>query len=164
MSQLQALVTEIQQEGENSKKILERIPEDKFDWKPHEKSMRLKSLATHIAQLAGWPGLVVTTEELDFQKGGLNTPEINSTEDLIRYLEAGVQASIEALQNTTVEALNENWILRSGDQVIFEMPKIAVIRGMSMNHLIHHRGQLSVYLRLLDIPVRGMYGPSADEK
>ncbi|MCZ2223164.1 MAG: DinB family protein [Chitinophagales bacterium] len=164
MSLTKALITEIQHESVSTKKMLERVPAEKFDWRPHAKSMTLKQLATHIANLSGWVSLIIKTDYLDFLEGTLKRPEINTTEDLVKENQSGTEQTIEALQSAKDEdLLNQNWTLRKGEHVIMEMTKAAFIRSMALNHLYHHRAQLSVYLRLLDIPIPGMYGPSADE-
>jgi|SRR5690625_3369140 len=163
MSLSELLITEIERELSSTRAIIERIPEDRFEWKPHEKSMTLKQLATHIAQLAGFPGLIMKTEYLDFAEGGSETPDIESTQDLVDLLDEGYEDSLTALRQSSEEDLNDNWIMRSGDYVILDNTKDFAIRHMGLNHLNHHRGQLSVYLRLLDIAIPGMYGPSADD-
>lgn len=164
MSTIQTLISEIKQEAKGTRKTLQNVPFDQLDWKPHEKSMKLKSLAIHIAQLAGWAGLIVQTDELDFAKNELPNPKVSSLEDLLKYFDEGVQQSVEALNATTEDDLKKEWTLRHGANVLMKLPKAAFIRTMAMNHLYHHRAQLGVYLRLLDIPVPGMYGPSADDR
>lgn len=164
MSLSEFLIAEIERESASTQKMLERVPEDKFEWRPHEKSMTLKALATHIANLAGMPGLVVTLDYLDFAEGKVKRPIINNTMDLVKVLNEGTKISVDALKSTKEEDLNKTWVLRHGEHVILEAPRGAAIRSFALNHLIHHRGQLSVYLRLLDVPVPGMYGPSADDK
>jgi len=159
----ESLIAEIKQEAMNTRKILERVPAEQFDYKPHEKSMSLKSLSTHIADLFGWTGYVLLTDKLDFQNNDLKRPEINSTQELLDHLDAQTNTSIAALINAEESIYNENWVLCSGDHIILDLPRAAVLRSVCLNHIYHHRGQLSVYLRLLNIPVPGMYGPSADE-
>jgi len=163
MSIKQSFTIEINKEADSTKKMLERVPAEQFDWKPHEKSMTLKALATHVAHLESWPALVITTDELDFQNNTLERPKINTTQDLVDLSEKGRYESLQALENMDVEKMKDIWTLRNGEQILIELPKIGVLRGMCLNHLVHHRGQLSVYLRLLNVPVPGMYGPSADE-
>lgn len=163
MSLVDAIIAEIEQEAHNTRKILALVPTDKFDWKPHEKSMPLKNLAAHIAGLAEWPAVIAKTDYLDLAEGGLSRPEIRSAEDLVREQEKNTQKSVEVLRAAKESDLKGNWVLRSGDHVILDLPKMAVIRSMAMNHIYHHRAQLGVYLRLLDIAIPGMYGPSADE-
>jgi len=163
MSLAHLFIAEITHEASNTQKMLERVPAGKFGWKPHEKSMTLKHLSAHIANLSGWAGFVADTEYLDLADNNLPIPEINNTEDLLQLLRRNVAASVQALESKSDKQLSEPWILRNGARIILEMPKAAVIRGMCMSHIYHHRGQLSVYLRLLDVPVPGMYGPSIDD-
>ena len=157
------LVAELQQEAIASRKCLERIPEDKFDYKPHEKSMTMIRLAVHVAEMINWATVTCNSVELDFSTMD-NTPfEPKTTAELVEYLDKQVAEAVAALQTTSDEAMMEPWTLRNGETVYFTMPRIQVLRGMVFNHAIHHRGQLSVYLRLNDIPVPSLYGPSADE-
>jgi len=158
------LIEEIEQEAINTKKMLERVPAEKFDWRPHQKSMTLKQLAVHIANLSKRPAQVITTKYLDLADSSIKKPEINNTTDLIKEFEEGTSQSIDALKSVSDDDLNVNWIMRRGEHIIINMPKAAAIRNMGLSHLYHHRAQLGVYLRLLDIPVPGMYGQSADDK
>jgi uncharacterized damage-inducible protein DinB len=158
-----AFIGELQQEAATTRKCLERIPADKFDYKPHEKSMTMGKLAVHVAEMAGWAIETVTKTELDFAAMDYKPFEPKTTEELVGYLDKIVADATEALKNTSDEALMENWTLRNGETVYFTMPRVQVLRGMVFNHIVHHRGQLSVYMRLNDIPVPALYGPSADE-
>ncbi|MCZ7609937.1 MAG: DinB family protein [Ignavibacterium sp.] len=158
------LIEEIEQEAINTKKMLERVPAEKFDWRPHEKSMTLKQLAVHIANLSKRPAQIITTKYLDLADSSIKKPEINNTKDLLKEFEEGTSQSIDALKSVSDDNLNVNWIMRRGEHIIINMPKAAAIRNMGLSHLYHHRAQLGVYLRLLDIPVPGMYGQSADDK
>ena len=158
----QTLVPELKQETAQTRKMLERIPFDQWKWKPHEKSGSLGSLATHVAQLSSWTGLIVTTKELDFSKG-YRPLDLKSTDEMLQLFDQNSAQSVSALEAASDETLLEPWTLRNGDVVYFTMPRVSVIRTFAMNHIIHHRAQISVYLRLLNIPVPGMYGPSADE-
>jgi uncharacterized damage-inducible protein DinB len=161
MSIKEAMTTEFKQEYESTKKILERVPSDKFSWKPHEKSMSLIELSQHIAGLSGWADMIINADELDIskrEKPGL--PE--NAAELMRYFEENTSQSLESLEKTTDEELQKIWTLRIGEHVLISLPKATAIRNVCFNHMYHHRGQLSVYLRLLDIKVPGMYGPSAD--
>lgn len=143
--------------------MLERIPIDKFNWKPHDKSREIGALAIHVAQLPSWASRALTSSEFDILTMKREVPEIKTAEDLVKILEASVSKAVEDLQKASDEDMMTTWTFKRGEHVVFSLPRAAVIRSMAMNHLIHHRGQLSVYLRLLDIPVPGMYGPSADE-
>jgi uncharacterized damage-inducible protein DinB len=159
----QALINELQLEAASTRKMLAQVPDAHFDWKPHEKSMTLKRLASHVAELAGWGEVVVNQDELDFGTANFPRPVIESTEDLLKMHEASVVRSVNALQLATDEVLMKPWTLRNNGVTLFQLPKVAVLRGMCYNHTYHHRGQLSVFLRMLDVPVPGMYGPSADD-
>ena len=159
-----ALIAELKQEAQTTRKCLERIPEDKFDWKPHEKSMSFIRLAVHVAEMTDWVKETVEKDELDFGTIDYQPFEPQTTAELIEYFEKHLAEAVEALQNVTSEdVFLQNWKLRNGEQIYFEMPKIQVLRGMVFNHIVHHRGQLSVYMRLNDLPVPALYGPSADE-
>lgn len=164
MSLKEDFIAEMKVEAANTRKLLERVPEDKFSWKPHEKSMTLKALAEHIATLSAYPAVMVKTAYLDFLEIKDDKTAINSTEDLLAKFDRGVQQSIEALSTVEESDFEKKWIMRSGDHIIANMPRKHVLRKMAFNHSYHHRAQLGVYLRLLDIPTPGMYGPSADEK
>lgn len=158
----QALLPEFDQEMGGTRRTLERIPMDKYDWKPHDKSFNMGKLATHVAHLPGWASMTIATDELDLSQP-FEQPQPKTTEDLLALFDQTASEARAAIAGVSDEALMKPWTLRMGEKVIFTMPKIAVIRGMVMNHIIHHRAQLTVYLRLNDIPVPGLYGPSADE-
>jgi uncharacterized damage-inducible protein DinB len=158
-----ALIAEFENEAKTTRSVLERVPADKFDWKPHEKSMPMGRLATHVAEMHGWTNPTVEQPELDFAKMDYKPFEPKTTADLVEHFETVYAGAIESLKNAPDEIWNEPWSLRNGEAIYFTMPKIAVMRSMVLNHIVHHRGQLSVYLRLNDIPVPAMYGPSADE-
>lgn len=160
----QAFLGELEHEAQNNIKTFERLPEDKFEWQPHEKSMSLISLATHIAYTIGWTVPTLTQSELDLGKIDFQPKKITDVKSLVEYHNENLQAAKEAIQNTSDSAFMESWKLLNNGQVIFELPKAAVLRSMVFNHMYHHRGQLTVYLRLLDLPVPGIYGPSADEQ
>lgn len=164
MSSTKAFVNELKAESAATKKILERVPGDKTGWKPHEKSMTLGRVATHIAEIPSWVTLIATTNEIDLLKRNPKTYTAKDSEELVSLHAANVEEAIKALENIGEEDLAKPWQMRRGDVVVSEMPKADAIRRMALNHAVHHRGQLSVFLRLLDVPVPGMYGPSADEK
>lgn len=159
----QGFIAEIKIEAANTRKILERVPLDKSDFKPHEKSMSLGRLASHIAEMFGWIVTASKQDELDFSKADFKPFIANSTKDLTDLLDKNATEAIAALESMTNEDFGKMWSLRSGAQVYFTMPKAAVIRSFALSHIYHHRGQLSVYLRLCDVPVPGMYGPSKDD-
>ncbi|NOT48223.1 MAG: hypothetical protein HOP17_10810 [Acidobacteria bacterium] len=158
-----ALIAEMQQEAAVARTCLERVPADKFDWKPHEKSMTFGKLAVHIAEMFNWTAVTLQQSELDFSKFDYKPLEPATTDELVEYLDKNVAEAIDVLRNTTDDVFMENWTMRNGETVYFTLPKVAVMRSFVMNHIVHHRGQLSVYLRLNDIAVPSIYGPSADE-
>ncbi len=158
-----ALIAEMEQEARVTRTCLERVPEEKFDWKPHEKSMPFGRLAAHVAEMFSWTPATLQHPELDFAKFDYKPFEPATTADLVEYLDKNVAEAIDTLRNTPDEVFMENWTMRNGETVYFTLPKAAVMRSFVMSHIIHHRGQLSVYLRLNDIAVPSIYGPSADE-
>ena len=158
-----ALIPELQQEAATARKCLERVPADKFDWKPHDKSMTFARLASHLGEMFGWTKPTIEQGGIDFATMNYKPFEPQTTQDLLDQFDQAVAESIHVLKNASDETFMEDWTMRNGDQVYFTMPKIAVMRTFVMNHIIHHRGQLTVYLRLNDIPVPSIYGPSADE-
>lgn len=151
-----------------TRKVLARIPDDKLGWKPHERSMSLGHLAGHIAEMHGWGPATLAHDEIDLAPPGGPKYETfvpkSSAELLARFDEAAAKltAAIAAAGDDAVWM--KPWSLKMAGETIMTMPKVACIRGMICNHIVHHRGQLSVYLRMLDIPVPSIYGPSADEK
>jgi uncharacterized damage-inducible protein DinB len=157
------IIGELGHEAETNKKVLERIPTDKFDYKPHDKSMTMGQLGTHVAEMINWITITCATDELDFGSGNYAPAKPASTDELIALHDKHIAEALEALKNTSDEDMKKNWTLKNGDQVYFTMTKINCLRTFCLNHVWHHRGQLSVYLRLNDIPVPSMYGPSADE-
>ena len=158
-----ALIAEMEHEAAVTRTCLERIPADKFDWKPHEKSMSFGRLASHVAEMFGWTPSTMDHAELDFSKMDYKPFEPSTTEELVEFLDKNVAEAIATLKSSADDRFMENWTMRNGETVYFTMPKVAVMRSFIMNHIVHHRGQLSVYLRLNDIAVPSIYGPSADE-
>ncbi len=163
MSIFDSLTAELQYEAQMTRKCLERLPEDKYDWKPHEKSMTMIRLATHVAEMTNWVKETIEKPELDFAKMDYKPFEPKDNAELVEYFDKQVVEAAAVLKDVPDEKFMENWKLRNGDEIYFEMPRIQVLRGMVFNHIVHHRGQLSVYLRLNDVPVPALYGPSADE-
>ena len=157
------LIAEMEHEAKTTRTCLERVPADKFDWKPHEKSMEFGKLAAHIAEMFGWTPATLQQSELDFSKMDYKPFAPKTTDDLLEFFDKTVAEAIDVLRNTGDEVFLEDWTMRNGEQVYFTMPKAVVMRSFVMNHIVHHRGQLSVYLRLNDIAVPAIYGPSADE-
>jgi uncharacterized damage-inducible protein DinB len=162
MSIIELLLKEMEAEATTTRKMLSRVPADKWDWKPHEKSMNLKQLATHLAELPSWVTMALTTSELDFAKMDYKPAEVADTTALVELFEKSLASGKDSLQQATEADLEPSWTMRSGDRIHFVMTKYEVIRH-SFSQTIHHRAQLGVYLRLLNIPIPGSYGPSADE-
>ncbi|MBO9562417.1 MAG: DinB family protein [Niastella sp.] len=162
MSLIQSLLKEMNQEAETTRKMLSRVPDDKYDWQPHEKSMNIRRLATHIAELPSWVSMALNTSGLDFAQNPYSVPTINNTKDLMVYFEQSLLEGRSRLEQATDDEMEGNWTLRNGDQVYSVNRKADVIR-MSYSQVVHHRAQLGVYLRLLNVPIPGSYGPSADE-
>lgn len=156
------LLKELDQEAQITRKMLERVPDDKFDWQPHPKSMTMKQLTIHIAELPSWISMGLNTSELDFASMDYEPAPVNNTSDLMQLLERSLESGRTSLQNATEEDLLPSWTMRTGEQIHSVMTKYEVIR-VSFAQTTHHRAQLGVYLRLLNIPIPGSYGPSADE-
>ena len=154
---------EFDHEFAETRRSLERVPEDKFDWKPHEKSWSLHDLAAHVAEVPKWVGPTLTMDTFD-----LDAPYervVPGTKDeILAQFDDSVAAARAIIAETSAETLMETWKMLKGGKVELEMPKGAVLRSFIFNHNVHHRAQLGVYPRMLDVPVPGHYGPSADEK
>ncbi len=161
MSIVAAVLQEFDNEAVTTRRVLERVPNDKLAWKPHPKSMSLGELALHVASspavICGW----CCEDETTFT--GEKMPEPRSTAEILAAHDQGVKTVKESLTKVGDEGLKKMWTAKAGGATLMQMPKTALLRGIVMNHWIHHRGQLSVYLRLLDVPVPSIYGPSADE-
>ena len=156
------LLAEFDMEMENTRRALDRLPEDRLDFRPHAKSWDLRQLAGHIANLPSWTAPTLQLDELDLGQP-MDQPDPGSKADVLALYERTKVEARAALERATEDDFATPWTLRTGDQVHFTMPKGVVLRQFIMNHLVHHRGQLILYLRLLDVPVPGLYGPSADE-
>ena len=164
MSIAEKLLAELKQEAVTTRKILKIVPLEKGDWKPHVKNFSLLQLATHVAELPNYLYMTISQDELDFAKSNYKPSTPASSEELLSIFEKNLKNAEDALENCSDEEMSKDWTLRSGDTIFFSSPKVSVIRGLCLNHLIHHRAQLGLYLRLLDVPVPGSYGPSADDK
>ena len=161
-----ALLPEFDQEVVGIRRTLERIPEEKFGWKPHEKSMTMGGLATHLANILTWAVTAVTTESLDLAPGGAPMAPLTpakSRQELLETFDKNVAAARQAIAGAADAHLLKPWTLLHSGKTLLTMPRIAVLRSFVMNHSIHHRAQLGVYLRLNNVPVPSIYGPSADE-
>jgi uncharacterized damage-inducible protein DinB len=161
-----ALLPEFDQEMASTRKTLERVPEAKFAWKPHEKSGAMGWLAAHIGSLPGWVVMTLKQDSLDLAPGGVQVqppPPPKNSKELLATFDKNVKEARAALAAATDADLMKPWSLLNNGAVLMTLPKAAVVRSFVMNHLIHHRAQLGVYLRLNNIPVPAIYGPSADE-
>jgi len=154
---------ELEKEAMTTRRMLNCIPTEKLDWQPHPKSMTVRTLATHIAELPTWLGMVLNTDELDFEASPYNPPKLNNTKEIVDYFETCLEDGRKSLKDGASTDLNKKWTLRSGSTVHSVEPKHDVMR-MTLSQVIHHRAQLGVFLRLLDVKIPGSYGPSADEK
>jgi uncharacterized damage-inducible protein DinB len=166
MSVSAGLLPEFDQEMTKTRKTLERVPMDRFDWRPHERSFGMGELANHLARLPGWGKETMLTESLDLAPDGKSMeepPVARATADLLVDFDRNSAAFRDALAKASDEAFLASWTLYQGGNELLTLPRIAVIRNLILNHMIHHRGQLTVYLRMNGIPVPALYGPSADE-
>lgn len=163
MDLIHLLQSELAYEFNTTKKFLAIVPAEKFDWAPHEKSMKMKSLVVHIADLPRWVSLALTTDGLDFETEPYSEPSVESSDDLVQILEKNYAEGRLDLEKATESNLSGRWVLRMGKQVLADYSKYETIRH-SLNQTVHHRAQLGVYLRLLNIPIPGSYGPSADDQ
>lgn len=163
MSVKEQLIAELKHESANTRKVLERAPEKSFSWKPHDKSMSLGRLSQHLAEIPQWVEATITKDELDFAKSTYTPVDAATTKDLLTFFDDNLSKAVSILQDTPEEEFSKNWTMRAGEKVFFTLPKAAVFRSFILSHTMHHRGQLTVYLRLLDVPVPQIYGPTADE-
>ena len=163
MSMIAPMVEELSQEAIVTRKMLERLPEDQLGWKPHDKSMTLGELASHIADNPGWAVPILQQEELNIDMASYVPPNFPTVAEILDTFDRQVAAAVAAMQEAEDASLLANWRLLVNGEPAFELPRIGVIRGMVLNHGVHHRGQLSVYLRLLNVPLPSVYGPTADE-
>lgn len=163
MTIIEALLTEFDREAKGTRALLERVPVAKGEWTPHPKSRTLLQLATHVADIPGMATRILTTAEWD---GGAPRPErppVTEVAHLLARFDEHAGAARAALAGTSEADLAAPWTFRFRDRVMFTLPRMVAIRNMCLNHLVHHRGQLTVYLRLQDVPLPSLYGPTADE-
>jgi len=159
---LEQLITEIEQEAASTRRLLERVPEDKLTWKPHTKSMSLGQLAFHVASTPGQVGDLLKLDGMDAKQAKLSPPEATSSAQLLSTLDGSIKNATQILQEMEEKEALGPWRLSNGDQEVFTMPRVGMARTIMLNHWYHHRGQLTVYLRLLDVPLPATYGRSAD--
>jgi uncharacterized damage-inducible protein DinB len=166
MSIAKSILPEFEQEMAGTRKVLERVPDDKLAWKAHPKSNNMGWVAAHLVEMPGWVEGTLTQDSWDINPPGgerYRTPDAHSRQQLLAEFDKNVAAAKKAITATSDEAFMKQWSLLDGGKAIITMPRLAVIRMFVLNHMIHHRAHLCVYLRLNDIPVPGLYGPSADE-
>ncbi len=167
MAMREVLLPEFDQEMATTRRLLERVPEDRLAWTPHPKSFTLQALLSHVVNLPSWLPLTLDQDVLDMAPEGREpwkTPQMETRAAWIKAFDANVAAARTSLEKLEDARLGEMWALKAGAKVLFSAPKGPVLRGFVFNHLIHHRAQLGVYLRLLDVPLPGTYGPTADER
>ncbi|HXQ26145.1 MAG TPA: DinB family protein [Candidatus Acidoferrales bacterium] len=166
MAMRDAFLPEFDHEMATTRKTLERVPEDKTSWKPHDTSMPMGRLAGHIAEMTGFVAATFAGDSLDFSPPGAPPSQptvMTSRKQLLELFDKNIAAARTAISKASDEDLQKTWTLMNGGKTLFSMPRMAVLRNMVLNHIIHHRGQLSVYLRMNQVPVPSIYGPSADE-
>lgn len=157
------LLPEFDQEMANTRKMLERIPEDRFDYQPHPKSWKLNRLAGHVADVPSWVRPTMETELLELSPGMYKPFEASNGKELLEYFDKNVAEAHAAMAEASDEQMNQIWTMKWNGQTVMTMPRYNVLRSVVMNHAIHHRAQLGMYLRMANVAVPGMYGPSADE-
>jgi uncharacterized damage-inducible protein DinB len=166
MSYADTILPEFDQEMANTRKVLERIPDDKLDWQPHPRSHTIGWNANHVADMPNWVVVTLTQPSLDIAPVSGEpyvTPKLTSRAEILDLFDRNVAAARKAISEVNDAEMGDSWSLLSGGNPIFTMPRSAMVRSFILNHIIHHRAHLCVYLRLNDIPVPGMYGPSGDE-
>ena len=166
MSISQLLLAELDLEVQANRDLLERLPEGNWAWKPHDKSMTISRLATHVAEIPSWSKSILMADEIDFMSPEMQAwvpREMQSKEEILTELESAAETCRGHLETTSDEDFEQIWTMKAGDQVAMQGKKYMVFRRQVLNHMVHHRAQLGVFLRLLDVPLPGSYGPSADE-
>jgi uncharacterized damage-inducible protein DinB len=166
MPMIDAFLAELQHEAATTRRLLERVPEDRMGWKPHERSMTLARLAGHVAELPAWSRTILADDEFEIEKArerGFTAHQPATVAELLRVHDDSVAAYRAAAAGVSDDTLRGRWRMLKGGKVALEMPRAVGLRSFVMNHLIHHRGQLSVYLRLLGVPLPSIYGPTADD-
>lgn len=163
MPMIDAYLAEFDHEAATTRRLLERVPADQLGWKPHEKSMTLGQLANHLSQMPGWMEVIGGQDELDFSQSGPQPEPGETPEAILENFDRSVETFKRIAPSVSDEAMGQSWKLRDGEKIFVDLPRAAAIRTFILNHVVHHRGQLSVYLRLLDVPLPSIYGPSADD-
>lgn len=164
MAIVEAMMREFDREASSTRALLERLPEDGLDWKPHEKSMALDLLASHLGEIPRWGVRTINEEGIDIDPDSYQPTVKKTRDEILAFFDENLKAFKTAMTATNDGVLMQPWTLKRSGQKVMSMPKVAVLRAWIFNHMIHHRGQLSVYLRLKDVPLPQTYGPSADER
>lgn len=164
MTTTDALLTEFTHEASTTRKHLARIPDDRLDWQPHHKSFTTRALASHIVECVGWAESIFGADEFNFDPATYRPFSAATVAELLSEFDRKVEKGVRALRAVGDATVNDSWRMKIRGHVRFEKPRVDVFRDFTLSHVIHHRGQLTVYLRLLDVPVPGSYGPSADEQ
>ena len=164
MKLIDSFTTEFEHEAQTTRKHLERLRNDKLDWRPHEKSFTAGGLASHIVECISWAESIFNRDEVDVDPATYKPYQATSVPELLKTFDDKVANCKQVLAGVTEESLTQPWRLKMGGRLLFERPRSAVFRDFILSHVIHHRGQFSVYLRLLNVPVPGSYGPTADEQ
>lgn len=167
MPMIDAYIAELDHEAGTTRRLLERMPEDRVEWKPHEKSMTLGRLCGHITEMPSWGVLILQEDGFDLATSGERGYEsfvAGDRDALLARYDREVAALVAAAQGVDDRRMEGSWTLSNGDRTLFTAPRAVALRSWVLNHVVHHRGQLAVYLRLLDVPVPSIYGPSADEE
>jgi uncharacterized damage-inducible protein DinB len=160
----QALLSEFDREMATTRKMLERFPEDKVEWRPHETCMTLGRLAGHVAEISGWTVPTMTQDKLELDRNQVTANVVKKRDEALKQFDETVKNAREVLAGASDETFMKPWTFVAGGKTIFTLPKIAVMRSFVMNHLIHHRGQLAAFYRIAGVPVPSIYGPSKDEQ
>ena len=164
MKTIDSLIREFKNEAQTTRKHFERLPGDKLEWRPHEKSFTAGGLASHIVECIGWADSIFNSNEFDFDPATYKPYQATSAADLLKTFDDKVRSGRQVLEGVDEETIMQPWRLKMMGRLMFEKPRADVFRDFTLSHVIHHRGQFSVYLRLLNVPVPGSYGPSADEQ
>ena len=164
MAIAQALLPEFDHEMATTRRMLERFPEDKVEWRPHETCMTLGRLAGHVAELAGWTTVTMNQDQLEMDPSTYKPNIVSSRAEALKQFDDSVKASRESIAGASDETLMKPWSLVAGDKAVLTMPRVAVLRSFVMNHMIHHRGQLAAFYRIAGVPIPSLYGPSKDEQ
>lgn len=163
MAIIDGILQEFAHEAAGTRKVLERLPESELGWKPHAKSMTMGVLASHLAETPSWVEPIINQDEMSFSTIGYKPLDLKKVSEIVKRFDANVAEAQKVLKGVTDAKLMLPWTLKIDGKAAFTMPRVAVLRAMILSHSIHHRGQLTVYLRLKDVPLPGLYGPSADE-